>query len=376
MVKWWRGGSGLHLAVDPGRVPPMPAAHRFLIWDTEHTAWHGSAQRKWGGFIPGSKVSEHREIFQLSALEVHVSALADSNPSRVTLAAGRSFRTLVRPTLHPVLSSYIKDLTNVTQAELDSDGKPLEVALNQLHRLAMGKASSAKGHQYTNSECATPLLSWGNDWPHVIENYRLHQRAMPPHLAALGGPCSRDIRVVFEAAGLSLRGYHSGTIYSHPLVALEARGRAHVALWDCTSILMTMQLLIARHASAVSALHQLLTIIGAPQGRNHAYGRSRGRARRLTAEVHVPSPTEWLRAPSSIPHSVLSRGLLRGGSPMPFNRSAPLWRIVRRLRARQPLVVTAIGQSNTVGYAGCFGPGCVFTAPQRNPLGWGNDFMR
>ena len=73
--------------------------------------------------------------------------------------------------------------------------------------------------------------------------------------------------------------------------------------------------------------------------------------------------------------------LLRSTSSLPL-ASVTLKKLLGRLRARQPVVVTAIGQSNTVLYGGCFGEaGCGDEAKRHNwtttrsAHGWAGEFM-
>ena len=65
---------------------------------------------------------------------------------------------------------------------------------------------------------------------------------------------------------------------------------------------------------------------------------------------------------------------LNNSLPLPLDR-APLLRTFNRLHAGKPLIVTSIGQSNTVGEGGCFGArGCGAT-PANSRFGWGAAWM-
>lgn len=90
----------------------LPARVRFVLWDTEHTAWEGSNARRWMGFIPGTRQRERREVIQVSALRVVWDA------ERSELHPNGSLRIFVRPTLNPTLSAYVMKLTGITQAEV------------------------------------------------------------------------------------------------------------------------------------------------------------------------------------------------------------------------------------------------------------------
>jgi hypothetical protein len=83
-------------------------------------------------------------------------------------------------------------------------------------------------------------------------------------------------------------------------------------------------------------------------------------------------PADWLGSPASVPHEVLDRGLDRSRLPV---GNPSLIRLAHRLRAGLAIVVTAVGQSNTVDAGGCFGNGCDRTGYNGNVHGWGHDFM-
>lgn len=68
-----------------------------VIFDLEYTAWEGSLKRLW------SKTDEDPEIIQIGAVTIQ----QQSN----RLSLGREFSIYVRPTVRPVLLTYIKNLT-------------------------------------------------------------------------------------------------------------------------------------------------------------------------------------------------------------------------------------------------------------------------
>lgn len=81
-------------------------------------------------------------------------------------------------------------------------------------------------------------------------------------------------------------------------------------------------------------------------------------------------------APAWPPAAVLERSVPRS---IPLN-STSLRRALSRLRAGKPLVVTAIGMSNTVAYGGCYGAGCHSRkgapgAKERRETGWARSFL-
>jgi len=77
----------------------------LVVFDLEWTAWPGSAERDWSG--PG----ELREIIQFGAVKVDVAN---------NLAEIGHFECFARPTVNPILSDYIIQLTGITQPDVDA----------------------------------------------------------------------------------------------------------------------------------------------------------------------------------------------------------------------------------------------------------------
>ena len=153
----------------------------IVLWDTEQTSWEGSNSRRWKGFIPGTSTPETRELLQLSALKATL-VLPHGQHTGWQLLHGGSFNILVRPTINPVLSSYVTTLTNISQHELNRTGVSFLEAIGRLHGFADGGT----------------LFSFGNDWSVVEANFELLGEAVPwPdwHADML------DIKPTFEAAG-------------------------------------------------------------------------------------------------------------------------------------------------------------------------------
>jgi len=79
---------------------------KIVVFDLECTTWEGAAARGWSG--PG----EHRELVQIGAALVET-----DNFTELSL-----LKTLVRPSINPVLSDYFTNLTHITQEEVDEKG--------------------------------------------------------------------------------------------------------------------------------------------------------------------------------------------------------------------------------------------------------------
>ena len=79
---------------------------KFILFDTEYTAWPGSVERMWSG------PNEYREIIQVGGILV----------SRESMEETDHFTYYVRPVKNPQLSQYFIELTKITQHDVDTKG--------------------------------------------------------------------------------------------------------------------------------------------------------------------------------------------------------------------------------------------------------------
>ncbi|MFH1423827.1 MAG: 3'-5' exonuclease [Candidatus Nealsonbacteria bacterium] len=79
---------------------------RFILFDLECTSWDGAAARNWSG--PG----EHREVIQIGATLTDIERFTEQF----------TVKTLVKPRINPILSEYIKNLTGITQEDINQKG--------------------------------------------------------------------------------------------------------------------------------------------------------------------------------------------------------------------------------------------------------------
>lgn len=122
---------------------------RIVVFDLEMTTWPGTAARFWSGD------GEDPEIVQIGAVALD----ADDDLKEVG-----TFKRLVRPAFHPILSDYFTELTGITQAVVDQNGNPFELVLDEF-------VSFCKN--------ATAILSNGED-AHVLDiNCHMHKRTLP-----------------------------------------------------------------------------------------------------------------------------------------------------------------------------------------------------
>ncbi|MBU3005874.1 3'-5' exonuclease [Paraglaciecola arctica] len=196
---------------------------QIIIFDTEFTAWEGSAQRNW------SLDWEHREIIQIAAVKVAL----DSNCVQVI----SSFNTLVKPVVNPKLSDYIVQLTGIEQQVLDDMGIDFQDALSQLHAFC--------------SQGTLPCYSWGNDKRVLLDNCLLSGVAM---LDFNGG--FHNLHRIARNAKLDGAHLCSGELASH--LGLELNGHIHNALYDVRSIALALQQWVEKGALPASLLQSNL----------------------------------------------------------------------------------------------------------------------
>lgn len=175
----------------------------FVLLDTECTATENSWKNDWAG--------EHREIIQIGAIGVDVSGLH----------AAWTYRAYVRPVLQPVLSAYIKELTGITQEDVDKKGISLAATLGHIAQAAGEKLILCYGRdgEFIRSNCALLKIRC------PIESERFVN--LKPALAP-----------ILRAEGVDPGAYTSGTLR-------EAFGlpgsRAHDALGDMQNLLSVLQ---------------------------------------------------------------------------------------------------------------------------------------
>ena len=117
---------------------------QIIIYDTEFTAWEGSAQRAW------SQAWEFKEIIQFSAQKIKIT------PSEVFPL--ETFSTYVRPIKNTTLSGYIKELTGIDQQNVNNGFHPKDLfkAINKI-----------------TNEGQIPMFSWGNDFHALYETAQI-----------------------------------------------------------------------------------------------------------------------------------------------------------------------------------------------------------
>jgi ERI1 exoribonuclease 2 len=174
----------------------------FVLLDTEYTADEDSRTRGW--------VGEHKEVIQIGVIDVQGS---DVRPLQ-------EYVTHVKPVLNPILSEFIKELTGITQGDVEH-GLSLAAALREINtRFPTG-----------------PVYSWGDDGDVILKNCELLNISCP--IASERFINLRDtLTPIFHSIGVDPKKYSSGRL-------VEAFGipgkRAHDALNDMQNFRLVLQ---------------------------------------------------------------------------------------------------------------------------------------
>lgn len=193
---------------------------RFVIFDTEFTAWPGSWENNW------SRQGEAREIIQLAALKIQV--------DKERLIPLASFNVLVKPTLNPILSDYIQALTGIRQQVVDDHG--------------VDYPSCAEQFSEFTENASLPCFSWGPDVMVLKENHRINEQ----------GWYYRDDLFINLKTRINKKGMSFDHLVSGDLAAKVGKpleGHKHNALYDVKSILVFLQTLIEQNRLNLSDLY-------------------------------------------------------------------------------------------------------------------------
>lgn len=184
---------------------PFSLAPNIVIIDTEYTAWEGSHARGWTG------PNEHREIIQIGAIKVDTATLTETD----------SFMVLVKPTINPVLSDYIQNLTHISQANVDAHGISYAQALEK-------------------------LATWAGELPQYCFGIDGEIMALNAKLVGVPFPFPRerftDVRTIFRERGYDVQ--QSGRVLE--TFGLPVLPGEHDAVNDVRSILAGLQELARR----------------------------------------------------------------------------------------------------------------------------------
>ena len=181
----------------------------FIIFDTEFTAWEGSQKRNW------SLCWEHKELISISALKI--------KKTKNKLEIIDKLNYYIQPRINKQLSTYITNLTRITQNKIDTMGYDFEIVMEKFYTFSK------------NLE----LYSYGNDYSIIQENLDLYKIDIDSKYRTWNNSFL-DIRFIFQSYGINTSNYTSGTVYKHFNLKPKQEIKIHDAEWDTYSLFLTL----------------------------------------------------------------------------------------------------------------------------------------
>tara|TARA_B000000475_G_scaffold267285_1_gene258204 strand:+ start:81 stop:659 length:579 start_codon:yes stop_codon:yes gene_type:complete len=181
----------------------------FIIFDTEFTAWEGSQKRNW------SLCWEHKELISISALKI--------KKTKNKLEIIDKLNCYIQPRINKQLSTYITNLTGITQNKIDTMGYDFEIVMEKFYTFSK------------NLE----LYSYGNDYSIIRENLDLYKIDIDSKYRSWNNSFF-DIRFIFQSYGINTSNYSSGTVYKHFNLKPNQDIKIHDAEWDTYSLFLTL----------------------------------------------------------------------------------------------------------------------------------------
>jgi inhibitor of KinA sporulation pathway (predicted exonuclease) len=181
----------------------------FIIFDTEFTAWEGSQKRNW------SLCWEHKELISISALKI--------KKTKNKLEIIDKLNCYIQPRINKQLSTYITNLTGITQNKIDTMGYDFEIVMEKFYTFSK------------NLE----LYSYGNDYSIIQENLDLYKIDIDSKYRSWNNSFF-DIRFIFQSYGINTSNYTSGTVYKHFNLKPNQDIKIHDAEWDTYSLFLTL----------------------------------------------------------------------------------------------------------------------------------------
>ena len=190
---------------------------KFIIFDTEYTAWEGSQKRGWSG------ENEYMELVQIGALKVV------KTPKTIKIV--KKLNIYIKPKKNPELSEYFTNLTGITQNTLDKKGVTFNEAMKQFYNFCK-----------TKNNVKLPMFSYGNDYDIIKYNLKLNSINKKSRFYKWEKKFY-DIRPIFDCY-VDTSKYTSGTIYK--AFDIDSKNaNVHNALWDCKSIFYSLKHIIS-----------------------------------------------------------------------------------------------------------------------------------
>ncbi len=183
----------------------IPAHGKIVVYDTEFTSWEGFMEK---GF---KDIDRYPEIIQLGAITI------DVDNDMLELDA---FKTLIRPKVNPKLSNYIKNLTHISQNDVDE------------HGISFGDALNAFLNFVPND--AVAMVCYGRDGQILEINCKLHGLEMPSVL-----PPEINFKALLLSEALLEKPAFSSLLPG--IFGIPYSGAAHNALDDARAIAVVLR---------------------------------------------------------------------------------------------------------------------------------------
>lgn len=186
---------------------------KFIIFDTEYTAWEGSQERNW------SDDDEYMELVQIGALKVI--------KTDTTIKIVKKINIYIKPKKNPDLSEYFINLTGITQNIIDKKAITFNEAMKKFYSFCRIK-----------NDVKLPMFSYGNDYDIIKYNLKLNSINKKSRFYKWEKKFY-DIRPIFDCY-VDTSKYTSGTIYKAFNIK-QKNTHVHNALWDCRSMFLSLK---------------------------------------------------------------------------------------------------------------------------------------
>ncbi|MFT4312274.1 MAG: exonuclease domain-containing protein [Candidatus Woesearchaeota archaeon] len=184
------------------QIPSVYLPRYIILYDTEYTSWEGTNEQGYD-----TKKQQFREITQIGAIKVDL----------ITRKIVDEFCMFVKPLKNPTLSEYNKNLTKITQEQIDSAQLFVPVWQEFLQFIKQ-----------------TPCFSFGNDASVLTENVLLHE--LSTHFDTR---TFHNLQTLFLTLNMKTKGFASSTLPT--LFGIKNPYPEHNALGDAKSLWLVIQ---------------------------------------------------------------------------------------------------------------------------------------
>jgi DNA polymerase III alpha subunit (gram-positive type) len=182
---------------------------KYILFDTEYTAWKNSLKTDW------SKPNEYREIIQISAFKI--------NNGKVI----KILNIYVKPNINKTLSTYITNLTGITNYKIKNEGISFKKAIEKFYKFS---------GSYN-------LYSYGNDFDIIKENLLLNEITELKYYN--WGKKFKDFKKILKKkSNINPSKYTSGTIYKAFNIKMTNEFKPHNSFNDIQSMFEVCKIIL------------------------------------------------------------------------------------------------------------------------------------